>query len=102
MPVKVAKNSRYIITPSKFVKDDLVNYSRIKASKVFVTQEAIDKITDAGIVFKKLINRRFILYLGGPTPHKNLDRLILAFDKVRQNQPNLYLVLADKKMLIIG
>jgi glycosyltransferase involved in cell wall biosynthesis len=36
------------------------------------------------------------LYVGRPTPHKNLERLIEAYALLKEKQPDLHLVLAGK------
>ena len=90
------KKSRAIITPSKYVKNDLVKYAGIKPGKVHVTHEAADKIADKPETVRGLEGKRFIMYIGRPTPHKNLWRLIEAFDALKAVQPDLYLVLAGK------
>ena len=91
-----AKKSKAIITPSQYVKEDLVKYTSIKPRKVHVTHEAADKITDPPEPVRELEGRKFIMYIGRPTPHKNLWRLIEAFDSLKAVHPDLYLVLAGK------
>ena len=46
---------------------------------------------------KKLVGKQFIMYVGRPWPHKNLNRLIEAFGKLKVKYPDLCLVLAGKK-----
>ena len=43
-----------------------------------------------------LVDKRFLMYVGRPTPHKNLPRLIDAFVELKQEHPDLILVLAGK------
>jgi glycosyltransferase involved in cell wall biosynthesis len=93
---RVAHKSAAIITPSEFVKDDVARFARINSRKVVVTYEAADAITDPPEPIKNLVNKKFIMYVGRPTPHKNLERLIDAFSALRGQHPNLYLVLAGK------
>jgi glycosyltransferase involved in cell wall biosynthesis len=94
---RVARKSLAIITPTQFVKDDIVNYTHIPAEKVTVTPEAADRIPDSPAPLKNLQNKKFIMYIGRPTPHKNLPRLIEAFGLLRAQHPDLLLVLAGKK-----
>ncbi len=92
----VSKKSKLIITPSNFVKQDLVNYSKIAEKKVRVTYESAefgDKTTEP---IKNLIGKDFILYVGRPNPHKNLQNLIKAFEIIKRSQPKLLLVLAGQ------
>lgn len=94
---RAARKSNAIITPSEFVKNDLIDFTGIAADKVTVTYEAADKITDSPAPLPDLQNKQFIMYVGRPTPHKNLERLLEAFALLRAQHPSLYLVLAGKK-----
>lgn len=94
---RVARKSQAIITPTQFVKDDVVHYTGISPNKITVTYEAADLIGDTAEPIAELVNKPFIMYLGRPTPHKNLERLIEAFRLLRAQHPNLTLVLAGKK-----
>lgn len=94
---RAAHKSAAVITPTQFVKDDLINFARINPDKVTVTLEAADPIQSPAAVLPDLQNKRFIMYIGRPTPHKNLERLIDAFQKLSAQHPPLYLVLAGKK-----
>lgn len=95
----VAKKSQHIITPTQFVKDDLIKYTGVPADKITVTYEAAEPITEEATPLATLQNKRFIMYVGRPTPHKNLQRLIAAFQELqgsRSEYSDLYLVLAGK------
>jgi len=94
---RVARKSQAVITPSQYVKDDIVNFAHIDPARVTVTYEAADPINEAAQPIETLKNKQFIMYLGRPTPHKNLERLIDAFVTLRASHPDLYLVLAGKK-----
>jgi glycosyltransferase involved in cell wall biosynthesis len=94
---RVAQKSVKIITPSQFVKNDLLDFSHIAPEKITVTYEAADPITDAPTPLPDLQNKQFIMYVGRPTPHKNLERLVKAFRQLQANHPSLHLVLAGKK-----
>lgn len=94
---RVAKKSDAIITPTEFVKNDIVKYSNISPNKITVTLEAADKLSGNSAVYKPLLNKQYIMYVGRPTPHKNLARLIDAFVELQKKHPQLHLVLAGKK-----
>ncbi|MCE7936371.1 glycosyltransferase family 1 protein [Candidatus Saccharibacteria bacterium CPR2] len=94
---KVSRDSRFIITPSNFVKKDLIQFTGVSEEKIFVTYEAADKISDSPQPINELVNKKFLMYVGRPNPHKNLARLIEAFEIVRSNNPDLKLVIAGKK-----
>ncbi len=92
-----ARKSAAIITPSEFVKDDVARFARINSRKITVTYEAADPIDAAAESLPELEDLQFIMYVGRPMPHKNLERLIEAFNLVRQQFPALRLVLAGKR-----
>jgi glycosyltransferase involved in cell wall biosynthesis len=94
---RVAKKSAAIITPTQFVKDDVAAYTHIPLDKITVTLEAGDAIPDSPTPLPYLQDKEFIMYVGRPTPHKNLERLIAAFQKLHTDHPNLRLVLTGKK-----
>lgn len=95
----VAKKSQHIITPTEFVKNDIVKYTGILPDKITVTYEAAEPISDEPAPLEAIKDKRFIMYVGRPTPHKNLQRLITAFQELQGSQPefkDLHLVLAGK------
>ncbi len=94
---RAARKSAAVLTPTQFVKDDLVNFSGVVPDKITVTLEAADPILAAATALPGLQNKQFIMYVGRPTPHKNLERLIEAFAQLRGAHPALQLVLAGKK-----
>jgi glycosyltransferase involved in cell wall biosynthesis len=94
---RVARKSAALITPTEFVKQDVAAYTHIKPEKITVTLEAADIITNAAEPVPELVGKQFIMYLGRPTPHKNLARLIQAFELLQQDRPELVLALAGKK-----
>jgi glycosyltransferase involved in cell wall biosynthesis len=94
---RVANKSSHIITPSKFVKEDLISFTNINPEKISVIYEAADAITDRSEPLLDLEDKNFIMYIGRPTPHKNLSRLIEAFVLLKKQRPNLCLVLSGKE-----
>src|ERR1700694_3536723 len=91
---RVAHKSKAIIVPSEFVKDDVARYTRTNSRKISVTYEAAEMIAEEPGVVEGLEETKFIMYVGRPQPHKNLDRLVEAFILLKREQPYLKLVLA--------
>jgi glycosyltransferase involved in cell wall biosynthesis len=94
---RAVRKAARVITPSRFVKDDLVKFAGTPPDKITVTHEAAEAITDTARPLPELDGKRFLMYVGRPTPHKNLERLIEAFGRLRTQHPDLLLVLAGKK-----
>lgn len=94
---QVARNSLKVIAPSEFVKNDIVSFTGIDPSKILVTYESADKIIEKPQKPNVIDNSgSFLLYVGKPFPHKNLERLIKAFVILQKSNPSLQLVLAGK------
>jgi len=93
---QVAKSSAQLITPSKYVKEDVARFTKVNPNKITVTYEAADKITAMPEPVERLRGKKFIMYVGRPTPHKNLPKLIEAFAVLRNQNPELILALAGK------
>jgi glycosyltransferase involved in cell wall biosynthesis len=94
---RAARKSTFVLSGTDFVKDDVTAFAKIDAHKIVVTPEAADPIKDAPLPLPELENTPFIMYVGRPTPHKNLQRLIEAFILLKPQHPDLKLVLAGKK-----
>lgn len=94
---RVTRKSTRVIAPSQFVKDDVSGFAHLNSDKVSVTHEAADSINEKPDPIISLEGEKFIMYVGRPMPHKNLERLIAAFVQLKAKHPDLLLVLAGKK-----
>lgn len=91
------KRAEKILTLSKDAKNEIVDHYHADPKKIVVTYES-GKLEDPRTEFsgnafdqmKKL--QPYILYVGNAHPHKNVEMLILAMQKIRQKR-NLRLVL---------
>lgn len=93
----VAKKSVRIITPTSYVKTDIATCTGVKESKIKVISEGASFISNPARSIDDLRNKNFIMYVGRPNPHKNLENLIRAFAVIVKTYPNLHLVLAGSK-----
>lgn len=94
---RVAHKSKHLIAISEFVKRDVADFAHVPADKITVTLEAADRMPEGSAPIVELEGKQFIMYVGRPTPHKNLGRLIDAFVELQATHPGLLLVLAGKK-----
>ncbi|MEX2014102.1 MAG: glycosyltransferase, partial [Parcubacteria group bacterium] len=96
-----------VITPSKFVKDDLVKTFNLPQKKIFVTYEA-GLLSGKGrtererevenVLGKYRITKPYFLYVGSFYPHKNVERLIEAVKILNEKRKKpIQLVLAGGK-----
>jgi len=83
-----------VVAVSKSTRDDIVKYFRVNADKIAVIYNALEEGFGEGVV-KPAEAKNYILYVGNAYPHKNLDRLINAYnllDLKIKNCPYLFLV----------
>lgn len=94
---RVMHKSELLIAPTEFVRDDAAAFASVPRSKFTVTLESADPLPRQADPLPYLQDKDFIMYVGRPLPHKNLWRLIEAFQQLRQSHPTLTLVLVGKK-----
>lgn len=88
------KKAQKIITVSQATKKEIVDHLKVSAEKIVVTYEGVDE----RLTKRPLLNRdkeKYFLYVGNAYPHKNLERLIEAFERVVSHSP-------DYKLLLVG
>lgn len=97
---KAAKRALKIIAVSEFTKRDILkNFKGIDEEKISVTLEGCDSKRDVSCqdsekaLGKYGIKKPYLLYVGNAYPHKNLERLCLAFEEIGKKQADLGLVL---------
>lgn len=92
----MARGARALITPTKYVKGELVKFSCIKPQKVSVTYEGCETTTTEPKTYKPLVGKRYIMYLGQQSDYKNIRRLMQAHQLLRKDHPELLLVLVGR------
>jgi glycosyltransferase involved in cell wall biosynthesis len=99
-----ARRSDCILTVSEASKRDILHLFTVPPEKIVVVYNAIDthfSVTPSEEAVARVreryqLDHRFVLYVGNIKPHKNLVRLIEAFEELRRGE------LDDLKLLIIG
>lgn len=86
-----------IIVPTEYVRQDLIDLHSFTKDKIEVTLESSEPPISAKAKVLKGVRKPFIMHVGSPFPHKNIDNLIDAFELIKIEQPDLQLVLAGKK-----
>lgn len=99
------RRSHRILTVSEASKRDILHFFNVPPEKVVVVYNSIDerfwvepKEEDVARVRERYqLDHQFVLYVGNIKPHKNLVRLIEAFDELRKRGGY-----DELKLLIIG
>ncbi len=87
--------ARRIIVPSKTVSREISGFVAVTKGKTDVFYEGVDRSFLHAEVqsVERLINTDFLLYVGNCYPHKNVETVIEAFDRVVEEMPHAYLCL---------
>ncbi len=94
---RVAKKSQVVITPTEYVKNDIVRFAGINPEKVTVTLEAAEKVSSkTPEPYLPMKDKEFIMYVGSQSDYKNIRRLIESHQQLLSNHPELQLVLVGK------
>jgi glycosyltransferase involved in cell wall biosynthesis len=91
------RKARIILVPSKYVKKDLAQLHPLVSKKIKVTYEAAEPPLPQAATPLLGVTQPFIMHAGSPFPHKNIERLIEAFELLRDRMPELQLVLVGKR-----
>lgn len=89
------RTSRVVIVPSHATKRAVVSFANLPDSKIVVTPEAAD-IVRGELAPYELPFSRYILYVGNFYEYKNVARLVQAHQRLREDDPNLGLVLVGR------
>lgn len=94
--------SAAIITPSEYVRQDILShwkkslFRKIVIDKITVTPEAAeDHVSNKRQ--PRPIKADYLLYVGAAYPHKNLGVLAKGYERLRENHPDLKLVVIGKR-----
>src|SRR3989344_3696786 len=98
------KRANGVIAVSNFTKKDILKHYKIPEEKIAVTYEACSRLSanyppkkGDRILEKYGIMKPYILYIGNAYPHKNLEKLVLAFVRIAEKNPQLHLTLVGKE-----
>lgn len=86
-----------VITISNYVKDELAKKYPFTRGKTTNTYNASEPPLAVTAKKPATIQKPFIFYVGTAFPHKNLPKLVEAFEILHTSQPELNLVLVGKK-----
>ena len=97
---RAIKNAKKIICISKNIKKEILYYYPKYEHKIEIIYRFVDETFLHNINGNRdgrNINDDYILFVGNRKKHKNLSRLILAFNSIKKSFPYLKLVIAGKK-----
>lgn len=88
--IKSIKKATHIIADSTHTKQDLINYLKIRESKISVIHLGVDMNYFKTLKIKK--EKYTILYVGSEAPRKNLNVLLEAFALLKKKLPEAKLI----------
>ncbi len=84
---QISRSAQAIITPTFYVKDEVVANLAVPADKVVPIYEGVDLLSDKeGDLSDWHLSKPFFLYVGSAYPHKNLEMLVKAFQSFNRSK----------------
>ena len=83
------KKCAKILTPSNYVKDEIVKIFEINPDKIVVTYEAAEEEYFINREPSTVNRQPFLIYVGNAYPHKNLEKLLDAVQLLNKNPTSL-------------
>mgnify|MGYP001390859502 CR=1 FL=1 len=91
------RRAKHIIVPSDYVKDAITKYHLFTNRKTTRVYEASDGELGGKPLEPENPPKNFIVHVGSPFPHKNIERLVEAFGLLKEHHADLSLVLVGKQ-----
>ncbi|MFC1608582.1 glycosyltransferase family 4 protein [Patescibacteria group bacterium] len=98
------KRADKIVAVSEFTKDEIVKYYKVDSRKIEIVYNAVNnsdeeygKQKEREIRSKYALPEKYILYIGTLQPRKNVARLIEAYAKIKNQIPEVKLVIAGNR-----
>lgn len=93
----VTKRSEYVITPTQYVKDDLLKFQPVDEDRIVVTHEAADLVSKSEDSVKHFEGKKFMIVVGRAEKYKNQKGAIIAHQLLLEKHPDLWLVIIGKR-----
>ena len=91
------RQCRHILTNSNFTASEICRATRVSEKKISVTPLGYDVDHFYPAEFEQRCHHRpYLLHIGQAYPHKNLERLIHAFNSIARRFPDVDLILLGK------
>ena len=99
MMASACRKAKKIITISENTKKDIIKYFHIEPSKIEITYPAVSDDFNPSQAKSEIMKKKYgeyILYVGAIRPHKNILRLLDAFNKLKKEKK------IKHKLILIG
>lgn len=91
------RRATHVVVPTQYVADAVNKYHLFTNRKTTVMLEASEPMMHGRSKSPSHPPQQFIMYTGSAFPHKNLERLITSFSLLKEQHPELKLVLVGKR-----
>jgi glycosyltransferase involved in cell wall biosynthesis len=97
---RAATVSDHILTLSQFSKDEIIKYTGVDSEKISAIHLGVDRShfsEESHAQEKYKLPSHYLLFVSTLSPHKNVERLILAWNMIIEKFPAWKLVLVGKR-----
>ena len=98
----LSKKADSVITVSEFTARELVRLTGIDQSNISVVHNGVDDVWFEKKNSKSLHGRPYVVYVGNIKPHKNLKKLVRAFNQIKNKVVQDLIIIGSGEGLITG
>lgn len=93
----VTKRSAFVLTPTNFVREDLLQFQPVSGNRVITTYEAADLVSKIEEAVPRYKNKKFMITVGRAEKYKNQKAALEAHQLLLEKHPDLHLVVIGKR-----
>ena len=99
---RLVRRADAILCVSRFTRQELLRLAGGDGRKMFVVHNGVDEAWFKGARKKSPRTQPYLLFVGNVKPHKNLGRLLEAFDLLKGRIPHNLIIVGKKDGFITG
>jgi glycosyltransferase involved in cell wall biosynthesis len=94
--------SEHIFTVSQFSLEEIIKYTGVSASKISVIHNGVNTQLFSAPKTLRSLPENYFIFVSNLAPHKNVARLLQAWNRVIQKYPHWHLVLVGRQTKNVG
>ncbi len=99
---QLVRRADALLAVSRFTGNELVRWTRVSPGKIQVVHNGVDPVWFGAAKSQRPHARPYLLYVGNIKPHKNLRRLLEAFDRLKGSITQDLVLVGKKEGFLTG
>jgi len=99
---RLVRRADALLAVSHFTREELIRWTRVSPEKIQVVHNGVDPVWFGALKGSRPHARPYLLYVGNIKPHKNLGRLLEAFDRLKGSIIQDLILVGKKEGFLTG